>query len=649
MDIPNYNTINLNTLDKERPRKICFYGRVSTEHEAQLTALENQMQWYDNQLLLHKNWQLVNKYIDRGITGTQAKKRPAFLQMIEDAKKGMFDLIVTREVSRFARNTVDTLVYTRKLKSENNIEVYFVDDNIWTMDNDGELRLTIMATLAQDASRKTSERVKAGQKISRDKGVLYGNGNILGYDLKRNIDANGKWDSTENTYIINPEQAETVRMIYQLYLDGLGERKIMNEMIRLKRKDANGNVKWSGSKIDRILKKSTYKGVITYGQSYSNNYLEQKRINNKDISTYIYKKIKIPPIVSEEDWDEVQRIMKSKTTKINGVSRNELKTRGKKRAEDVWLRKLRCKCGSSFRKNKWRTNKTGEDVFGYQCYNQINNGSKRFREKNNLDTDGYCDIKMIGDWKLDLMAKEVISKIWENKTQSVITAYEIILKHYKEESSDYDIKRKRILFEIDKFKTKINNLIEMRADNDITKDEYSYMKNSFENKINSLKNELDKYTEENDTKEILKDKLNKIKKVLDETIDFSQNKLPEYVVERFVYRVTPIDNNKFRWYIRLDGKKDDDIDNALIDKIDVEIVGRKNNASIFFTDNDNNLENSLALTQGCTGCYWTKIGDNLLFYNFTISFEEAQNYRKKCGKYIRYNQWDNIYIEIVII
>ena len=100
-------------LDRNRHRKMVFYGRVSTEHEAQMAALENQIEWYDDQAKHHPNWEVLNKYIDEGITGTQAKKRPAFLQMIEDAKKGKFDLIVTREVCRFARNTVDTLVTTR--------------------------------------------------------------------------------------------------------------------------------------------------------------------------------------------------------------------------------------------------------------------------------------------------------------------------------------------------------------------------------------------------------------------------------------------------------------------------------------------------------------------------------------------------------
>ena len=131
-------------LDPNRQRQIVYFGRVSTEHEAQLEALEKQMQWYEDQTKYHPNWTVVGRYIDEGITGTLAKKRPAFMRMIEDARQGKFDLIVTREVCRFARNTVDTLVLTRELKTYG-VEVYFVSDNIWTMDGDGELRLTIMA------------------------------------------------------------------------------------------------------------------------------------------------------------------------------------------------------------------------------------------------------------------------------------------------------------------------------------------------------------------------------------------------------------------------------------------------------------------------------------------------------------------------
>ncbi len=162
-----------------RPRKVVFYGRVSTEHEEQTYALKNQMQWYDELCKQYPNWSVVDRYVDDGITGTKAKKRPEFMRMMGDAKLGKFDLIVTREVSRFARNTVECLEFTRQLKSLN-VEVYFVHESLWTFDSGSEMILTIMAMVAQEESRKMSERVKAGQAISRKNGVLYGNGNILG-------------------------------------------------------------------------------------------------------------------------------------------------------------------------------------------------------------------------------------------------------------------------------------------------------------------------------------------------------------------------------------------------------------------------------------------------------------------------------------
>lgn len=633
MTIPNMTRQNvaqkfvpynvLNTIpDRNRVRKMVFYGRVSTEHEAQLSALQNQIQWYDDQLKYHSNWELVDRYIDEGITGTQARKRPSFLRMIEDAKEGKFDLIVTREVCRFARNVVDTLIYTRELKNKYGVEVYFVEDNIWTMDGDGELRLAIMATLAQEESRKVSERVKAGQKISRDNGVLYGSGNILGYDR-----VNG-------TYVINEEQAETVRIIYNLYLDGLGELKIMKELIRLQRKDANGNVKWSASKINRILRRSTYKGVMAYGQSFSNNYLDQKRINNLDENTYQYKKGDFPAIISPEDWDKVQEIRKSKSIPANENRRGY----GKKKAEDVWLRKLKCNCGSSFRKNKWRTNKVnGEDVFGYQCYNQVNNGSKSFREKNGLDTDGFCDIKMIADWKLDLMAKEVIGSIWQQRSESVLTAYQMVVDCYTEEPSTTHKQIKEIQLKIQNTKNKISNLIEMRAEGEISKTEYSAMKEKLDSQIETLQVELDLLEENNSTKENMERKLDIIKQVLSETIDFSKPKLPEYIIERFVQQVTPIDNNLFRWYIKL---TDDDLPP---DEITIGINGRKGKAVITNENGDINLSSN----QGGTGCIGSKQREDLT-YKLFIPYKKAREYRKSYGRYLRCNQWDDLEIEVCI-
>ncbi len=543
-------------LDRNRERRIVYYGRVSTEHEAQLSALENQMQWYDDQTKYHPNWCVLNKYIDEGITGTQAKKRPAFLQMIEDAKQGEFDLIVTREVCRFARNTVDTLVTTRELKNYG-VEVYFVEDNIWTMDGDGELRLTIMATLAQEESRKISERVRAGQKISRDNGVLYGSGNIIGYDR-----VNG-------TYVINPEQAETVRIIFDLYAEGMGETKVCKELCRLQRKDGHGNVSWSVSKISRILRNATYMGYKCYLKSYSNNYLEQKRIKNLDESSYLYIKGDFEPIISEELFRRCEEIRKSRTTKMI-INKGE-RTYGKKSSQDVWLRKLRCACGSTFRKNKWRTNKRGDTVFGYQCYNQVNNGSKTFREKNGLDTDGYCDIRMVGDWKLELMAKKIFETLWTDRKGAIKEAYRILRECYQTDTQNNRATISALQGKLSRAQTRLDNLVSMRADGEISKEQFIALRKKAEDEISEISTRLSELNNVTAEVEALFD-MDAIETALAEIIDFSGSKIDERIIEKFVTRITPIDNGRYRWDLNFaPGQKQ-----AIIGCID----GRKGKASV---------------------------------------------------------------------
>ena len=526
--------------DRNRERKVAIYGRVSTEHEAQLSALENQLQWYDDQVKYHPNWSVCERYIDEGITGTQAKKRPAFLRMIEDARNGKFDLIVTREVCRFARNVVDTLVVTRELKGIG-VEVFFIDDNIWTMDGDGELRLSLMATLAQEESRKTSERVKAGQKISRDNGVLYGNGNILGYDR------------VGDTYIINEEQAETVRIIFDLYLQGYGSMRIAKMLTEQKRKTASGIVKWNVSNIMRAIKNATYTGTKCYNKSRSNNFLEQKRINNLDMSTYEYVEGDFPAIVSQEIWDKAQKIRESRV-KPSLVSTTKT-THSKRDSKDIWVNKLRCSCGSSFRKDKWHTKLDGKISYGYQCYNQINNGNKKKREALGLDTEGYCDIKMITDWKLDFMAKELLEHLWQDRKASVLIAIDLIKRYYKDERlSENQHDAVSIKAKIDKAQTRLTNLIAMRADGELSKEEYQTMRKPIDDEIQQLQEKLNQAPKDEQPKSGLE--LDGIISTLNTLIDFSKTKVSEEVINQFVYRVTPTSDTTFDWYVNLNGTAD---------------------------------------------------------------------------------------------
>ena len=538
--------------DKSRTRRTVFYGRVSTEHEAQISALENQIQWYDDQAKAHSNWLVLDKYIDEGITGTQAKKRPAFLKMLEDARAGMFDLIVTREVCRFARNTVDTLVVTRELKNLG-IEVYFVEDNIWTLDGDGELRLTIMATLAQEESRKVSERVKAGQHISREKRMTYGSGNILGYDR---IGGN---------YVINPEQAETVRMIYDMYLnDGIGATRIARELESRGRRTSTGKTRWLSSDVARILKNSTYTGIIAYGKSFSNNYLEQKRILNNDPATYLYKKGDFEPIVTEEEFKRVQEIKKTRVMKLDcAPRRTPLGERPVYRSfhgnNDLWGKRLRCGCGARLRKNRWHKNVGKPWTYGYQCYNQVNYGTAKMHRNVGMSDENICKIKIVADWKLTFMAQEIFKSLKLNKKEIISEACDILEKCYRigglNEKAAEDLGKK-----LAKIKKRMGNLRDMRMDGDIDPKEFRERMKSLTDEEAALNEKLKELSPgPNESEQTEKQDFRAIKDSLERMLDFSDENIDDEIIDKFVSRVVVVNDTTFAWYLNLSGKESTEV------------------------------------------------------------------------------------------
>ena len=579
---------NVSTFDRNRQRSVVFYGRVSTEHEAQLAALENQMQWYEDQAKYHPNWTVLKSYIDRGITGTQAKKRPAFMEMLNDAKYHKFDLIVTREVCRFARNTVDTLVITRQLK-EIGIEVYFVEDNIWTMDNDGELRLTIMATLAQEESRKTSERVRAGQKISRDNGVLYGNGNILGYDR------------LGDTYVINEEQAETVRIIYDLYLKGNGFNKIVNELVRLKRKDSSGMVRWDATKVSRILHNATYKGYQGYYKSHKNNHLDQKTIINRDEDTYLYVKGRFTPIISEEVWDKCKALRESKLT-LRKTQEGKLERTGTRTSEDIWAKRLICRCGHRMRKDRWHVNKTGL-TYGYKCYNVLNNGSKQTRIDAGLDADKYCDMGTIADWKFDLMLRELLKALNLNNDDLIKKAYNQFENSYTKETKEARELRDAEA-KLRKIRIKLENLTEMRVNGEIDKQEYSSLKAKINGEMLIAEKEIDdikRVVLEEERKATPLVSIDVFRSMAVEDLDFTKPIRHSALVNTMIKKIVPNTSLDFKWYLNLYPKRDDAGDEDYKEVVE-----------------------------------------------FTIDYDVAKDFRNNRGEMLRQNQWNDLTVRVMI-
>lgn len=518
-------------LDPNRQRQIVYYGRVSTEHEAQLEALEKQMQWYEDQTRYHPNWTVMGRYIDEGITGTLAKKRPAFMRMIEDARQRKFDLIVTREVCRFARNTVDTLVLTRELKSYG-VEVYFVSDNIWTMDGDGELRLTIMATLAQEESRKISERVLAGQAISRQNGVLYGNGNIIGYDR-----VNG-------TYVINPEQAETIRTVFELYAQGMGQKEVVNQLTLRGCKDGNGNVKWSCVKISRILRNATYMGYICYNKSKVNNFLEKKRIKNLDEDSIVLVKGDFKPIVSETLWHQCERIRKERI-QMRRLPSGEERRMGSKAPKNLWVKKLHCRCGAGYKRFKWRILQDGTPIYGYQCNFRTQNPSKRFIDQNQIQGVKSCDASSLCEWKLELMAKRVFERLWGDQKEAVLRACQMVASCLHTASVFTDSKNNEMEATLRRLEIRILNLGQMRADGELTKEQYQKLYSRAIEEQASVKKQMD-LGAASSTPDFQYD-FAAIQKGLNQLVDISAPKISDELIDEFVEAIMPVESYAFRW------------------------------------------------------------------------------------------------------
>ena len=540
-----------------KKRVVAIYARVSTEHEAQISALGNQIQYYDDLFEKHPEWELYDRYIDEGITGTSVKKRKNFMRMMQDASKNKFDLIVTREVSRFARNTVDTLQQTRILRREG-VEVYFTEDNIWTMnDEDGELRLTIMATLAQNESKKTSVRVKAGQMISFKNGVLYGNGNILGYDRI------GK------EYVLNELQARTVRRIFDLYLDGNGVRKIQFALEKEEHLTATGLTKWQPGNISRILRNSFYCGTIVYRKQFVPDFLEQKKINNFGEIDKVIVEGRHTPIVTKEQFEKVQQILSSKSESVHNKG-----CRGKKISKDVWCRKMKCECGSSYNRVTWHKSSEGPQ-YAYQCYSQIRTGSFKTCERKGLSTEGICVTKMVPRWKLEVMADIIFQKFWNDREGVLAIANEMLDNCYENEHDNEALDRKRDLEDkMELWNRKYNNLLDMRMAGEIEKDRYDEKREQILKEQQHLKKQLEIIGEETSlSDDIYMDKVEILKYGLEQNFNFSTRHIPEEVIDAFIKEII-VCQDGFIWKLNLTPD----------DELKMQVDGRTNNYTVTQTE-----------------------------------------------------------------
>lgn len=276
-------------------KKAAVYCRVSTEKTDQINSLQSQKKFFTDYISKSDNIELYKIYCDEGKTGTTVSGRKEFMKMINEGLKGEYDIILTKEISRFARNTLDSIKYTRILKSKG-IGIYFINDGIYTLENDSELRLAILSSIAQEESRKTSERVRFGQKISMEKGVVFGR-SLLGYDVK-----NGKMH-------INEEGAKIVRLIFSMAKQGMGSYKISKKLMEMEIPSFSGNNIWHNSMIHKILRNEKYTGDLVQQKTYTTDYLNHKRKYNKGEREFIIVRNHHEPIIDRETFLKVQKML----------------------------------------------------------------------------------------------------------------------------------------------------------------------------------------------------------------------------------------------------------------------------------------------------------------------------------------------------
>ena len=290
-----YERLNEERKIIEKRKRVAAYCRVSTDNEDQANSFESQQRYFRQYIERNPDWELYEIFADEGISGTSTKKRKEFNRMIACAKNGDFDLIITKEISRFARNTLDSIYYTRDLK-KHGVGVIFMNDNINTLDGDAELRLAIMSSIAQEESRKTSERVKWGQKRQMEQGVVFGR-SMLGYDVK------------DGKMTINEEGAKIVRLIFHKFVnEGKGTHVIAREL-REEGIEPMRVKEWQNTVILRVIRNEKYCGDVLMQKTITVDYLTHKTKKNEGEADQYFIPDHHVGIVSHEDWDRAQELL----------------------------------------------------------------------------------------------------------------------------------------------------------------------------------------------------------------------------------------------------------------------------------------------------------------------------------------------------
>lgn len=472
----------------DMPLRVTFYARVSTDQDEQINSLENQVQYYTELIQSRPNWRFVPGYVDEGISGGSTKKRDNFNRMIRDAKAGVFDFIITKEISRFSRSTLDSIRYTQELL-DYNVGVFFQNDNINTLDTDSEFRLVIMAGVAQDEIRKLSERLKFGFRQAIKNGHVLGNDKLYGYDKK------------DCVLTVNEEEAEIIRIIFDLYGNQrLGTRTISKRLMELGYTSREGNA-FNTLTIRHILENPKYKGWYCGNKSQSVDYRTKRNVLLDESEWVTYPDPSIPAIVSEELWNRANALYKRR--------REEMKSHSSGLSfhnRYPYSAKIYCEeHGTTFHRQVIQTKKGQQEVWQCKVYRSHGRAA--------------CPAPQIRSSDLDVILSDIFKELVRDK-EKIIDSLVTVLTNIPKEV-DYGKLRCQVENEMDDLERKKNRLLDLSIAGALTVEEFKERNDAFNAQIQECQGKLMaiRQEEENQSSEELD--IPAIRQALDEALRFT--------------------------------------------------------------------------------------------------------------------------------
>ena len=507
MDILSIRTMLRTKSIYDIPLRVTYYARVSSDTDEQLNSLDNQIAYYENFIKKNKAWTFVPGYIDEGLSGISTKKRKHFNEMISDAKDDMFDLIITKEISRFARNTLDSLQYTRELLGLG-VGVFFQNDNINTLDEDAELRLTIMSSIAQDELRKLSSRVKFGHQQAIKSGVVLGNSRIFGYikDGKR--------------LIIDESQAPMVRDLFRLYATGEYSMKQLEKLFYEQGyRNYNGN-KIAHTTMSGIISNPKYKGYYVGNKVRIVDMFTKKQkflppeewVMFKDETGEI-----VPALVSEELWDKANEVLRRRSDDVKN-------RQGVCNHANLLTGKLFCShCGAAYYRRESKS-KDGTINSKWVCSNKINNGADA------------CPSFAVYEDEIKPILFEVFSETKVDVEALLETYTEMFKSLEKDDETSKEIAEQKRIIELGEQKK--NKLLELVTTGSITNANFKSMTDNCDREIDEARKVLAELEEQLFTQEEYQRHMSEVKARLEAAIkDASTGMITNEFVAQYIDKI----------------------------------------------------------------------------------------------------------------